>query len=359
MKRHTRLLLPVLLAGLTVTTSCARDDYSAVLCVAGYREYSPQGDVRPCKNYKTTCYLDRSSCNFSSSDTCPQVEKPYSDWLDCWDDLDSWFSGSSLPEEVDRAIGNQPLQHPSRDATVYGSHAPIDMAVPDDGGVPPTPDYSGPACTAGICPSCAAVLAADPGSKSGTYTIRPDPVAPPFDVHCDMTTDGGGWTLLGKQVAGMSSSDCSQYWSSGAAGRDSPAPLPDSNSGTTTRFPFSVFNAIATTNPNGAFKVTSDYPNAFVSYWKAACKITNWDAGTSECFQDFADPACTSPRRKGVHHLEHGVLQGYTGHSGMSDVFLAATTFQVCSLKPAVGYHNGSGKYAGYKHNIGLMVWFR
>lgn len=45
--------------------------------------------------------------------------------------------------------------------------------------------------------SCAEVLAADPQKPTGTYTIDVDgadgPIAP-FEVACDMTTDGGGWT---------------------------------------------------------------------------------------------------------------------------------------------------------------------
>ncbi len=44
--------------------------------------------------------------------------------------------------------------------------------------------------------SCAAILAANPGAPSGNYTIDPDGAGgnAPFITHCDMSTNGGGWT---------------------------------------------------------------------------------------------------------------------------------------------------------------------
>ncbi|MEC9072553.1 MAG: fibrinogen-like YCDxxxxGGGW domain-containing protein, partial [Myxococcota bacterium] len=47
-------------------------------------------------------------------------------------------------------------------------------------------------------PDCEATLAAVPGLGDGVYSIDPDGAGgqEAFDVHCDMTTDGGGWTLV-------------------------------------------------------------------------------------------------------------------------------------------------------------------
>lgn len=81
-------------------------------------------------------------------------------------------------------------------------------STPDAGASPaPTPTTSptvAPPDAAVLLPrSCKEIHATSPAQPDGIQKIDADGEGPnaPIDAWCDMTTDGGGWTLVGRSVA--------------------------------------------------------------------------------------------------------------------------------------------------------------
>ena len=64
------------------------------------------------------------------------------------------------------------------------------------------PGFCAASCTCDApAASCQAYIEAVPGLPDGDYLIEPPGVADPVTVHCDMTTDGGGWTAIDPATA--------------------------------------------------------------------------------------------------------------------------------------------------------------
>jgi hypothetical protein len=97
----------------------------------------------------------------------------------------------------------------------------------------------------GTALSCKDLLARKPTATSGKYTIDPDGSGPnaPFDVYCDMSLDGGGWTLLMKLDGTKATFGYSAaYWTNTTTLNPTSADM------TTTEAKFAAFNLLAGTD---------------------------------------------------------------------------------------------------------------
>jgi len=93
------------------------------------------------------------------------------------------------------------------DGARNGGETDVDCGGPDCAGCELGAACEAPGdCKSAICDggkcgapkSCKAIKAAQPGALDGVYSIDPEGDGKAIDVYCDMSVDGGGWTLTYK-----------------------------------------------------------------------------------------------------------------------------------------------------------------
>ena len=147
---------------------------------------------------ESTWYLDVDGDGYGGSRSTDACSPPTSDYVaadgDCDDGDNDAYPGASLgcdggDYDCDGDVDNDADGDGYADATCGGDDC-------DDGDAVVLPELGG-GCALGT--TCLDVLANGYSAGDGIYTIDPDGFGAgldPFDVECDMTTDGGGWTVI-------------------------------------------------------------------------------------------------------------------------------------------------------------------
>ena len=116
-------------------------------------------------------------------------------WNDC-DDDDVNFGAQTEDNDCDGVLTNDDCDdNNASDAALSGDCDEDGYATAEDCDDTDSSAFTGSG-TSSLCSgtSCKTILDVAPSSTSGEYWIQPEDTA--FPVYCDMSTDGGGWTMV-------------------------------------------------------------------------------------------------------------------------------------------------------------------
>src|SRR3954451_19645883 len=74
----------------------------------------------------------------------------------------------------------------------------LGLVAPTASAAPAAPPSRNGSTAARAAASCWEIVQDNPGSPSGVYWLQTPQLVAPAQFYCDMTTDGGGWVLVGR-----------------------------------------------------------------------------------------------------------------------------------------------------------------
>lgn len=208
---------------------------------------------------------------------------------------------------------------------------------------------SGGASGAPAPKNCSAIKLADPGATSGAYTINPTGASgKTVQVWCDMTTDGGGWTLVAQR---------NQYGSFNSAWTTAEMDIPDLAAWQptvdlgTARMASVDVNAYMAASGDTVLRVEKIHPTA-----PATAMTFDWPQRSSNLTYN---PTGTRMFWYGSRFWCTGDGANCKAHGGLGngwDISHSGSTNQWLSYWPG-GFQHDNGFGSGVGYNQGGVAW--
>lgn len=214
-----------------------------------------------------------------------------------------------------------------------------------------------------VFPSCAEIRAVDPTAGDGIYTIEPVP-GDPMQVHCLMSEDGGGWTLVANYPWRPNTTSV-PGWNSGNAVGSSLTDLTQ---------PFKFSDAMMNTLKTEAYRMhgtasvctsTETYPGTI------PCDVDTLFFYRGDCVYSSStvNPHCGDAFFDAEFELPVGPEDGWTGsqcgwHWGLVSVRCGTTSTLITShngdrICVGMPYTNTHACYGRADEDPSLKIWVR